>query len=128
MNVGGAAGQKPGTTNYMMMNQRQSPLNKTHENNNFMVGNQVPGSNYPKNTQMVGPAAQTNGFKNFQAPNGGYNHGSGVSQITKKKVNRGHSNNYVKNQSVQITGGDDSLGSALTAHEAATFYSSAMNT
>jgi len=29
---------------------------------------------------------------------------------------------------VQITGGDDSLGSTLTAHEAATFYSSAMNT
>jgi len=36
--------------------------------------------------------------------------------------------NYVKNQSVQITGGEDSLGSTLTAHEAATFYSSAMNT
>ena len=36
--------------------------------------------------------------------------------------------NYVKNQSVQITGGEDSLGTTLTAHEAATFYSSAMNT
>jgi len=34
----------------------------------------------------------------------------------------------MKNQSVQITGGEDSLGSTLTAHEAATFYSSAMNT
>ena len=29
---------------------------------------------------------------------------------------------------MQITGGEDSLGSTLTAHEAATFYSSAMNT
>ena len=95
-----------------------------------MVGNQVPGSNYPKNAQIVGPQAATNGFKNFQAPTGGYNHGGGAPHpsISKKKGIRGQSNNYVKNQSVQITGGDDSLGSALTAHEAATFYSSAMNT
>ena len=33
----------------------------------------------------------------------------------------------MKNQSVQITG-EDGLGSSLTAHEAATFYSSVMNT
>lgn len=34
----------------------------------------------------------------------------------------------MKNQSVQITAGEESLGNTLTAHEAATFYSSAMNT
>lgn len=46
----------------------------------------------------------------------------------KNKKIRAQPYNYVKNQSVQITGGEDSLGSTLTAHEAATFYSSAMNT
>lgn len=55
---------------------------------------------------------------------------SGVAQPTfkNKKGIRAQPYNYVKNQSVQITGGEESLGSTLTAHEAATFYMSAMNT
>ena len=65
-------GQKTAGSNYMMVNhnQRQSPMNKQHENN-FMIGTSGKGG-YQKNGSL-GPQSN-GGFKNFRATQGGFNH------------------------------------------------------
>ena len=124
-----------------MVNQRNSPLNTKHENN-FMGGQVSNGqAQQPTGVQVKGYAKNggasngyqpqsSNGFKNFNSPTGGY---GGIPhqpiQLKNKKGIRHQAHNYKnQHQSVQITGGEESLGTSLTAHEAATFYSSAMNT
>lgn len=76
---GGTQAQKqPGAgqgSNFIMVgNQRQSPMNKQHENNFMVSAAQAKG--YQKNGGSIGPQA-SNGFKNFQGPQPGYNYQGG---------------------------------------------------
>lgn len=70
--------QQPGGNNFLLVaNQRQSPMNKQHENN-FMVNAAAKG--YQKNSGSIGPQA-SNGFKNFQGNQTGYNYQGGAGGV-----------------------------------------------
>lgn len=90
------------------------------------AGSAPPGKGFQKNGAPAFQPQSSGGFKNFQGP-AGYSGMPNAIQLKNKKGTRHQPGNYVKNQSVQITG-EDGLSSTLTAHEAATFYSSVMNT
>ena len=111
--------QHPPTTNgnFMVLSAARASQMGQNENSYLKAKGNPPYSKAANYT----PNATLGGFKNFGPSDYGQ-----ANVILKNKKNARQNGTHLKNQSVQLN--PDGLDNSLTAQEAATFYSNAMNT